>query len=1390
MEEKTRKSRKGAPKWHVQTKDGYEPLKPYKFIRHPERPLVRLIPLTLKPILESKKWKDFYEKFYLTKEFEFIDDKRYRELANEAAGKTVRIKPKRKEANITQKNSPEKVVIIKRKKKVKIKEPEPEPEPEPQPEPEPESEHESEPEPIMMKKVEKLSPQQLHDFDESYLDYLYPNVNNKDFIKKISSHREFDSTKYDGTIYKIKERSDELCEEDFELMPHQNFVRNLLSFNTPYNSLLLYHGLGTGKTCSAIGICEEMRGYMKQVGSSRPIIVVAAPNVQDNFRLQLFDPRKLVMKGDEWNLNTCVGASLLKEVNPTQIKNVDKKKIIDQINNIIKTNYVFLGYGKFANYINRKTSIPLNANYSEEDKKRIKRNRIRRFFNNCLIVIDEVHNLRITNDNTGSNKKTAELLMEIAEESQNMRLLLLSATPMYNSYEEIIWLTNLMCINDKKNPIKINNIFNTKGGFQKKGKELLIRKLNGYISYVRGENPYLFPMRIYAKTKDYFKHKIKTPTMQLNSKKIESNLKFLPLFDNQIGSYQKKVYDFIISTRKKKKEEDLFFKMDKNKKLFENMDSFGYELLQKPLECLNVCFPNVDIKFDKDYDSSERDHLISTMIGKHGLKNIMNFKTTPKDSIKYNFEYKYPELGRLFHLDHLHKYSAKMHNICKIVKQTKGIILIYSQFLDGGAIPMALALEEMGFTRYCSDSSIKPLLKEPPEPIDSITMKSNEDIAYEINNAKEEYENAVKELEDFVEQCKNGEEDKEECETIIEELTQVRDEAYEKYLNEKNSFNQAKYIIVSGDKSYSPNNDADIKYLNQPDNKYGKNVKVVIISLAGSEGIDYKNIRQIHILEPWYNMNRLEQIKGRGIRSMSHCLLPFEQRNCEIFLHSTNFNNNIEAADRYVYRVAEKKSENIGKLTRLIKENAVDCLLNVSQTNFSQDKLASLKENKNIEIEMPNGNTRTVQMGDMPYSNICDYMESCSLTCNSEEVSEINESTNHKNFIVTTNEKIISMIKDLFTDIPGERQGKYYFKLDELVNSININKKYSLYQIYFALDELLNNENEIIYDTNNRKGRLINKGDYYLFQPLEITDESASIYQRQNPVHYKHSHIDVELPIMIRQEEKQENNFTELLDSIKTKANIVFNKTESDEEFVWYNTCVIILPHLKKHYKIDDETIHKMTMMHIIDSLTNEDKKVMYNNIYNSDWKPDDEIEVLMKFCFDEKIININDEGSSLIMNEDKTRKYYILNNGKWIEAEYTDIQEILKSKSFKEKMVFKKSSINNIYGFFSHKKGENEMSFKIRDMSDKVNNKGAMVKQMLNKDILSKMNAIIGKDEYNNENISKYLGIQKSRDSRTKLVVLMEIIIRFYDIINKNNKKWLLTEEQISINDVNNKDK
>ena len=127
-----------------------------------------------------------------------------------------------------------------------------------------------------------------------------------------------------------------------------------MSFNTPYNSLLLYHGLGSGKTCSAIGVSEEMRSYMKQVGINREIMVIASPNVQDNFRLQLFDERKLKYENGIWNLNSCVGTELLKEINPTIMKDIPKAKIISQIKNLINKNYVFMGYTQLANFISSK----------------------------------------------------------------------------------------------------------------------------------------------------------------------------------------------------------------------------------------------------------------------------------------------------------------------------------------------------------------------------------------------------------------------------------------------------------------------------------------------------------------------------------------------------------------------------------------------------------------------------------------------------------------------------------------------------------------------------------------------------------------------------------------------------------------------------------------------------------------------------------------------------------------------------------------------------------------------------------------------------------------------------------------------------------------------------
>jgi hypothetical protein len=151
----------------------------------------------------------------------------------------------------------------------------------------------------------------------------------------------------------------------------------------------LFHGLGSGKTCSAIGVCEEMRDYLKQMGINKRIIIVASPNVQDNFKLQLFDDRKLKEVDGIWTMKGCLGNKLLKEINPTGMKGLKREKIIQQVKNLINASYSFQGYVQFSNEIVRKSG---RANDSMETKIR----NLEIEYSNSLVVIDEAQNLTDT----------------------------------------------------------------------------------------------------------------------------------------------------------------------------------------------------------------------------------------------------------------------------------------------------------------------------------------------------------------------------------------------------------------------------------------------------------------------------------------------------------------------------------------------------------------------------------------------------------------------------------------------------------------------------------------------------------------------------------------------------------------------------------------------------------------------------------------------------------------------------------------------------------------------------------------------------------------------------------------------------------------------------------
>ena len=456
---------------------------------------------------------------------------------------------------------------------------------------------------------------------------------------------------------------------------------------------------------------------------------MASPNVQDNFKSQLFNPTKLKFNEGLWSMNTCVGNALLEEINPTASKDLREQYIIKEIKLLISQYYMFMGYTQFSNYINDNINITMSG-LNKKQRKKMRLKKIKELFSNRMIIIDEVHNLRISRDNSESNIKSAEVIMDMVRYADNLKLLLLSATPMYNSYEEIIWLTNLMNSNDNKAPIKMSDVFNSKGEFIRSGRELLIRKLTGYVSYVRGENPYTFPVRIYANHKDYLDFKFIEPTRQINNKKIKEPLQHVPVFYNSIGSYQKDVYIFLMQHMDTAMKE-LFENMNTNRREFEDMDSFGYTMLQRPLEILNIVYPNEEFDEARKGEFDRVSSVIQNMVGKTGLMNIMNYKEEKIDvgddgkgiKVRTGFYYKNQSYGKIFSPDELHKYSAKMANICNIIKNTEGIILIYTQYIDGGIIPMALALEEMGFRRYSSHKGMKSLLKDKAAGIDYLSMK-------------------------------------------------------------------------------------------------------------------------------------------------------------------------------------------------------------------------------------------------------------------------------------------------------------------------------------------------------------------------------------------------------------------------------------------------------------------------------------------------------------------------------------------------------------------------------------------------------------------------------------------------------------------------------------------
>jgi hypothetical protein len=100
-----------------------------------------------------------------------------------------------------------------------------------------------------------------------------------------------------------------------------------------------------------------------------------------------------------------------------------------------------------------------------------------------------------------------------------------------------------------------------------------------------------------------------------------------------------------------------------------------------------------------------------------------------------------------------------------------------------------------------------------------------------------------------------------------------------------------------------------------------------MISPAGAEGINLYNVRQVHIMEPFWNEGRIEQVIGRTVRQCHHKDLPMNERKVDIYRYKMVKKNGKETTDEKLELISRKKNNLLISFLDAIKEVAIDCEL-------------------------------------------------------------------------------------------------------------------------------------------------------------------------------------------------------------------------------------------------------------------------------------------------------------------------------------------------------------------------------------------------------------------------------------------------------------------------------
>lgn len=828
---------------------------------------------------------------------------------------------------------------------------------------------------------------------------------------------------------------------NFSLLTHQKIVRDYINLYTPYRGLLLYHGLGSGKTCTSIALAEGMK-------NSKRVIIMTPASLRANYIEELKKCGDLLYKRNQyWEWISTVdnqdalktisvllnlpqeyirkhgGAFFINVKKPTNYNDLndnDKKVLEEQLNEMIRQKYTFINY----NGLRSTRLAEMTSNYT------------RNIFDNSVVIIDEAHNLisRIVNKikkekgiSGEEKKKKKEEEKEEKEESifgehtplnlatklyymllraKNTRVVLLTGTPVINYPNEFAILFNILRGYIKTWKIPLNVKTNKKIDKQTLQEMFLGEKSLDYLDYSPSSkiltvtrNPFGFKNKI-KKESGYqgvsnvkkeesgeltideqfssdndFERKIISILKRndidiipsgikvINQKALPDDLNlFMSRYINDsdkslknvdslkrriigLSSYFKSAQENLLPTYNKqlgidyhivripmsdvqfkiyeaarKKERELEGKKPKKNadELFEEKSS-TYRIFSR-LFCNYVMpeRPIPEVKKKKEDEGKEEDKEME-LIMKQGTRIETRQDVQDEREGEIEGDEILEELGGASYKERLNAaikniqehsndflthealetYSPKFLHMLENIEdpEQQGLHLVYSQFRTAEGIGLfSLVLEKNGFARF--------------------NIKKNHLNVWEINIPEVDEGKPTYAL-------YTGTETTEEKEMLRH--------------------------IYNGEWDQIPESIGNVLKSKYHNNNMGEVIKVFMITSSGSEGINLKNTRFVHIMEPYWHPVRSEQVIGRARRICSHKDLPKPLQTVEVYVYLMIFSETqlksdeaIElkrkdlskavprlpiTSDQYLFEISEIKANLTSQLTDAIKESAFDCYI-------------------------------------------------------------------------------------------------------------------------------------------------------------------------------------------------------------------------------------------------------------------------------------------------------------------------------------------------------------------------------------------------------------------------------------------------------------------------------